>query len=275
MGGAFAALVPAVATAQDDADRQQEAAELYKEGFDLYYAGEYAVAITKLKAGFELDPNAMFLYSISLSYSKLGNWDEALKNARKADEMGGMPDEVRDGNLGRMGAYMIAQRSEEVAEDIAKPDDAPDVCSTNDDCDEGYLCNIRIGACVERIGPDPEEPGEPLFSPIGWAGVGVGALGIGLTTGAIIVSAGLKDDIEEHSRLLDEDPDAADELGQQIRGRQTLGKVLLFSGIGAVAAGGGLVVYDLFFREDSDAEGSAMVPWFSTDGAGFSWVTRF
>ena len=88
--------VPSVGWAQSD---QEKAASLYKAGIDSYFAEDYGVAITKFRAGYQLDPNAMFLYSLSLCFSKLGNFEDALANATKAKETGGMPPDVSTKNL--------------------------------------------------------------------------------------------------------------------------------------------------------------------------------
>ena len=255
-------------------DPKEQAAKLYKEGVDAYLGGDYAIAITKFREGYGLDPNSMFLYNLSLCFWKLGNFQEALNHAEKAEELGEMPDEAATRNPGRVASFKVVLHAEAVATAMVTPEDpGPPTCATDSECENGYVCNIRRGLCVESFVPPPTEP---LFSVIGWTGVGVGAAGVVLTAIALIINFSLADDIRTQRQLVaDGQTQEAAALAAQIKGRQTTGIVLLLGGIGGVVAGGGLVAYDLYFAKDGDVEGAAVVPYISADGGGLVWRLRF
>lgn len=263
------------ASAQEELTPEEQAAKLYKEGSEAYLGADYAIAITKFQEGFELDPNAMFLYNLSLCFSKLGNFQEALEHAQKAEEMGDMPDEATTKNRGRLASLPIVVQAESIAQALAAPKDAaPPTCAVDTDCEDGYICNIRRGICVASLVPETP-PYDPLFSPLGWAGVGLAGAGVAMITAMLIINAGLPADIEEAERLYAEGRDEeALALEGKIDSRQTLGIILLIGGAAATAGGAGLIVYDLFLSGEEEAP-AALIPYVSSDGAGLTWRLRF
>lgn len=266
---------------------QEKAAQFYKEGIDLYFAEDFGLAITKFRSGYQLDPNAMFLYSMSLCFSKLGNFSEALEQAERARETGGMPPDVTTKNDARLVSFAVLVRSGEFGDRIvaerAKADEVP-TCATNADCSDGEVCNMRRGICVAEF-PQATKP-EPsaLFGPLGWAGVGAGAVGIGMLVGGGITSLAVKKN-EDRLELV-ADPNGAefdaaerDTLINKLDGQKTLGKVLVLGGAGLTVAGAALVVVDLFVLRDGDTEADTttarLVPIFLPDGGGLAFTARF
>lgn len=263
-------------------DEKEQAAKLYKEGVEAYFGADYGRAIARFREGFELDPNAMFLYNLSLCFSKLGNFEEALDHAERAQEMGGMPDEATTKNKARLAAFEILVNTESSAETIVSVADqqaSEGTCAVDDDCQTGEVCNVRRGICVESLEPTERDP---LFSPVGWAGVGLSGVGLGLLGAATVTSIGLGPDIDRHDTLVnDGDPsnDAeAAELGKKLKSRQSRGKIFLFTGLAATAIGGGLIVVDLLVLKGDGAEAqpeAVLLPAFWPSGGGFTFTTRF
>ena len=266
-------LGPTSGAVAQSADDKEEAAKLYKAGVESYFAADYAVAITKFREGFNLDPNAMFLYNLSLCFSKLGNFEEALENAERAAEMGGMPDEAETKNKARLVAFTSLVNSEEMATDFAAQP-AEGTCATNADCGDGEVCNVRRGLCVEEI-PGGGDDSEPLFGPVGWAGVGTAGLGVVLmATGAIfsVQVAKTQDELSGQSGT------EAEETLAKLKRQKTTGAIALVSGIGALLIGGGLVATDLFLLPldtETDTSTARFSPVFGPDHVGFSWSLRF
>jgi hypothetical protein len=198
--------------------------------------------------------------------------------------MGGMPDEATTKNKARLASFGVLLESEERALAIEKQRqqaEKSDACTADADCSGGQVCDTEQGICIAEV-TDPKDPPSPLFTPIGWSGVALGGIGIGLLTGATLTSVALGPDIETHERLLnDDDPsnDAeAEELGEELTRRQNRGRMLLFSGAAATTVGVGLIVVDLLVlkgESDENASRARLIPSFSESGAGFTFTTRF
>lgn len=262
------------AVAQTPADKEQ-AAKLYKEGVESYFAADYAVAITKFREGFDLDPNAMFLYNLSLCFSKLGNPSEALVNAERAAELGGMPEEAERNNKARLAAFSTLVKSEHLAEEAAAAP-LPGTCATNSECGDGEVCNMRRGICVEELPSGAGEPSESLFGPVGWAGVGTAGLGIALlATGGIFSVQVAKTQGEYDDAVAANDTATANDKLETLRNQKRVGAITLLSGIGATAIGAGLIVVDLFVMKDEEAPISILLPYAAPGEAGFSYMLRF
>lgn len=270
------ALSAAPAYAQSD---QEKARELYSEGIDLYFAEDYGVAITKFNAGYQLDPNAMFLYSLSLCFSKLGNFPDALEHAERAKETGGMPTDVATKNDARLVSFSLLVRTEETAEFLlAERQKEPEVptCATNAECSEGEVCNMRRGVCVAELPPQPKKTGKPLFGPLGWAGVGASAVGIGLLVGGGVTSLSVAKNEERFELVSDPDnaefdADERDELLETLESQKSTGRILVLGGAGLTAVGIGLIIVDLVTKpSDDDKEAARLAPMLLPGGGGIT-----
>lgn len=232
---------------------QERAEEFYKSGAESYFRGNILVALSAFQQGYELDPNAMFLYNISLCYGKIENYSEALTQAKLAHSKG-LPAEVSDKNLARVAAYQTILLSREVA---ASPAVAVSSCESGD-------CDAKTS--VAKL--DTVESVKPTW--MGWTGVAFAAVGGGLVVGAVLVNSGLESDIAAYDEALAKDEIArAKQMQTDIDGQQMLGKVLLISGGVLAASGIGLFVYDFL-----DNEPVAIVPVMG-DQIGAALIQRF
>ncbi len=266
-------MLPAqLAFAQSDAEK---AADLYKSGVDLYFAEDFGLAITKFRAGYELDPNPMFLYSLSLCFSKLQNYEQALGHAQRAKQAGGMEPDVALKNDARLASFAIIISAGDTVNQIVAAANAPkpSTCRINKDCDEGMICNIGTGACV--VEDQTFDDSTPLFGPVGWAGVGATAVGIGLLVGGGVTSVA----VSKNTDRLDDSTLSAterDELTAKIDRQKSLGRILILGGGGLAIVGAGLVVVDLLVLGKRDEEPSAgFTPIIVPGGAGIGWAATF
>ncbi len=237
----------------------QDAGAVYEKGMDAYFAGDYADAILSFKEAYAIEANPIFLFNMSIAYEKAGNYQEALKEAQAAQADGSLPPEAAQVNAGRIPSLSTIVKSREVAGRVSGK--AP--CQSNDQCREGFTCDVTSNMCVEA-GPvaDKKDGGdqstEPFlgvpFSTIGWIGAGASIVGVGLLATTLIVDLGLGGDIEEYDALSDSDKRTAagEALAEDIEGQQSTGQVLLYSGAGLVAVGAGLIVFDLFFNDGNE-----------------------
>ena len=210
---------------EDDPAIVERVQQHFDRGATLYKQGDYEGAIHEFEAGNALIPNAIFLYNISLAEAKLGRHREALARAEEAQEMG-LPDEDANQNAARIAALRTSLEAQDVAQDV------------HDHPSPSFFSGLS----------------NPL-STIGWVGVASVSLGTLAMLGTLQVDLSLGDTVDAF-RQAAADGDAAtyDDLRQQIKRRQTWGRVLLFGGAGLVAAGAAAIVYDLFFApKTSDA----------------------
>lgn len=240
----FVACMPAVAWAQAG-----EAQAHFEKGAEWYTAGEYSKAIVEFLKGYNLEPNAMFLYNVSLSYTKLGNYDEAMTYAERARAEQGMPDDVAVRNDARIAALSV-QRSTTLAASRATQ--------------------------VSVVEPEPVEPAPEAggFGVLGISGVVVGVAGLGLVGGAYVINSGVSEDIEAlEGEANGGDRQRFDQLKSDIEGDQTLGQILLFSGLGLAAAGVTMVALELTDDEQPSTATLDVVP--SVSGAQAVFTVRY
>ncbi len=241
-------LAPAESFAQAPSQETVDQAEAhFQKGAEWYTTGEYSKAIVEFLKGYNVVPNAMFLYNISLSYAKLGNSDDALMYAERAQNEVGMPDDVASRNSGRISALRVRLSGLDVAKNVSDLSNVVDVA--------------------------PTQPAESGFGWMGMTGVAVGVAGLGLIGGSALIGMGVSDDI---TALEDEanggDQARFDDLKASIESDQSLGKVLLFSGAGLAALGVTLVVVDLMNDEEPTQTSLRLVPTNGGAGAVFNFV---
>ncbi len=217
---------------------RERAEEFYKSGAASYFRGDILIALSKFKQGYELDPNAMFLYNISLCYGKLENYSEALTQADLAHTKG-LPSEVSDKNMARIAAYQTILKTQYIAE--LEP-----VVVAVEDCDSDECASGRVS--------EPKGSEKPTW--LGWTGATVAVVGGGMLVGAFLVDSGLESDITAYDQAVAKaDATEAERLKSDIEGQQTLGKILVISGAVLAATGVGLFVYDML-----QTESVALVP---------------
>lgn len=243
-------LVPATSAAQDDARLAQEA---FDRGMSHYTEQNYGDAVAEFRKGHQLMPNGMFLYNISLSYMRLKNHEMALRYAERAREMrehlppkSDAKNAARIGGLNaRLGALQLAKKLEPIA---AEPDQGGDrfVDSAVDDSTESW-------------------PGTLTY-----VGAGTAVLGGALVIGAGVMGSDIDERVEQLAGV--EDRSAYDTMRADIESDRTLGRVLLFSGLGLVAAGGGLVAWD-YYGDQAETSRLSVQPELGGDrlGARLHW----
>lgn len=238
----LALFTPASLVAQDYDEATINAVnEHFAKGAKLYYDGRYDEAIAEFEAAHRKIPNAIFLYNISLAQAKKGQLRESLKTAEQADSFGGLgPDEQVQNQ-----ARIAAMRRQLVAEDASK-----DVAN--------------------RL-----PPVDPLldFSKWGWIGSGLVVGGLLGLAGVAVIDGNLKPEIDAYRDAADRgDTAAMARLEEDIRPRQTGGRVLFVLSSAAVLGGAGLLVYDIAFRKE---EGAAVRLIPRPDGVFVAFGARF
>ncbi len=213
----FVSLIPRATYAQEYDEATIEKVNTHFEtGADLYYDEKYEEAIAEFEAGHALIPNAIFLYNISLAYERMGETEKALQKAEEAEEMGGLSEQERVSNRARIAALQRTTTATELAETRRTP--------------------------------------SPLvrFTHWGWIGSGLVAGGLLALAGTLSVDAALSDDVDAYRDAAQSGNRAEyDRLADDIKRRQTGGRVLFFLGTAGVIGGTGLIVYDLMFNPNN------------------------
>lgn len=138
---------------------------------------------------------------------------------------------------------------------------------TDDEADEGPPEEPQgaaqetqsVGSRAESTAPASDEPGRKLHA-LGWAGVGVGVVGLGTLTGGLVVSL----------RPYEAKGEPGDYRVPRLEHPQRLGWALV--GIGAAAAVGGAVML-AFDLKKNRARTLGVGPWLDRQAAGL-WVRR-
>ncbi len=228
-------LAPTESFAQAPSQEMVAQAEAhFQTGAEWYTTGEYSKAIVEFLKGYNIVPNAMFLYNISLSYAKLGNPADALMYAERAQSEVGMPEDVASRNSGRIGALRVRLSGIEVIKQVS---------------------NLTVA-----VAPPVEAPASG-FGLLGMGGITLGVAGVGLMGASLLVGSGVSDDIETlENEANGGDRARFDDLKAEIEADQSFGKVLLFSGAGLAAVGLTLIVVDLMNDDEPVRTSLQVVP---------------
>lgn len=278
MCAAFALLLlaPTPALADDAAEAQAR----YEEGMESYFAGKYSEAIISFNKAYELDPNPIFLFNMSIAYEKAGNYEEAYEEGLRAKE-GGIPDQPAQINNARLPALGTVLRARTVAGRVSGS--LP--CASDSECRGGTTCDLKTNVCVDPASSDQRSgdavAGGPFlgipFSIYGWIGSGLALAGAGLTAVAVIVDIGIGGDIESYEALSEDEKRSAagNTIADDIEGQQQTGQILLYSGGALIATGAGLIVYDLFFNDGNEHRAATIDVGVAPDGASVQATWRF
>ena len=234
LGAALAALLAIVALpspAGAQQDDVEQAKKYYKRGMQAFYEDDYPMAITNFKRAHSISPSGTLLFNISAAYSKLAKPEDALEFARKAAEFDDLPKDTRVKNSARMTGYRVAIRVREAT-------GAP-----------------RATGGGSGSGSGGNSGGSDMTT-LRWVGVSVGVAGVGLLAGAGAVGANVSSNIDAKTAAEQRgDLAEADELYQTIQSQQTIGQILLYSGIAAIAGGTTLFILD---STSTSSEGQAL-----------------
>jgi len=235
-----------------------DAAALYQRGAEEYVRGNYVAALSLFQQGYDLEPNGMFLYNISLVYGKMDNYVEALRYAERAENTG-LPPEASARNLPRVAAYRVILN----ARDQIDSEETP-VCPKS--CGDGKACDLETGLCVDvaetpLVGASSAKP-----TWLGWSGLGVTLVGAAFITVALLQDASLANELAEYDRLVNSgEGEAARAKKAEIEDAQFIGKGFLYAGSAFAALGVGLFIFDLV----RDTEPIYSIgPVFHQDGGG-------
>lgn len=229
--------IPTSRAFAEEPSNEELAEAYYEQGVEAFFNKNYSLAITYLQRAHALDPDPVVLYNISLAQSRLGNTREALRAALQADEMGQMPEDTAIKNSGRIRAFQLQIAAEELAQALAPPEEAPDL-----------QAQITPPPSTTTL---PEQ--KPVFSPLGWAGIGTAGVGALAIAGAGAFSLVVSNQIETYnSARQDGDYQQAAALHDQIGDRQLMGQILLYSGAGLFTLGATLWTIDFFGNAKAD-----------------------
>lgn len=193
--------------ADDVDDPKARAEEIFAEGAMLYNTEEYRAARKQFLDAYKAYPAAIFLYNAARSSEQLGELDTALKQAKRAraEQRYPLPEKWRKRN------------------------------------------SRLIGSLQTRISQREYERELEQARGLDWRGwSGVGAAGVGAS--AIVLGLGVfgrqaREGNEELATIRDQ---AEYQVRRdEVEADKTTAQVFLFSGLGLVAAGGGLVAWDL------------------------------
>ncbi len=226
----------------DDVDPAavERAQQAFNDGAAYFFEEEYARALVEFRRANEAMPHPVFLFNMALCHSELGRTDRTLQAAEEAQEL--------------------------FREFHERGDDVPaDLWARNDALIASIQAVIRSQNTADALAPEavaerPDvEPADDGFGILGWAGVGALAVGAGALGGAAVIDRQVASGIEDLSAISDES-----EFNNQrdaLRGQQTSGQVLLFSGIGLATVGASLVVLELVSGGGGDSDsGLAIAP---------------
>mgnify|MGYP006292168541 CR=1 FL=1 len=214
-------LIPATGLAQQTGegdDSTSRIQELFDEGAKAYFQGNYADALVAFRKAYQHKKKAIILYNIALCQGKLGKYDKALSNSEKAARMGKMPDEPAVANQGFQAALRTRRHARRVAGESADRSEQDEI-SVTESTDSG--------------------------PPWRWIGAGAAAGGLASLAASGIVTVGLQKDFQTLESEANGGARAEyDRLQTSIPKKQTVGRVLLYSGIGLTAVGTTLFLLD-------------------------------
>ncbi len=222
--------------AQDD-----EVANLEEQAAAAYQAGDYKKAISLMVRANQLNPHPNYLLNIAVSYSKVGDCDNATLWATNAAD-------AKDPALPQEGIEMAQSVIAECKTKLADGEGNGD-------------------------GKNPEDSPSDNAEPLPWMTYATyGALGLGglLIVGSGLYDLSLSDDVDEVKRLQQlEGQEAAFEAKKdEVSSAQSTVLVGYVFGALLLAGGGALYYYENIHKAESDAPTARLTPWFTPDAAG-------
>lgn len=215
------------ALAQSDEDIE-EAGRLYEQGIEAFEDNNFAQAIEFFEQAYGYDPHPMFLYNISVAYSRQGKHTEAHAIAGRIYDDEFLPADTLTRNAARYHGIDAMLQAETLAESI-----------------------LSITPIAE-----PEKPGlmeSTGLTWMGWAGAGSAATGLTFIVIAGAISNSLNSEIEAYDDArLAANTQRMSELRSDIESSQSTGRFFLYAGTGMALAGTGLLVYDLVLRDKGE-----------------------
>ena len=245
----------------DDLTRQQ-ARRHFKNGAVAFRNEDYKAAIRAFEKAYEMNPDGMILYNLSLAHLRSENLYRALDYAQKADGTGDLSKSVRVRNKARIRAldqvFGARTASKAIARLRANRDSEESSGETGGSSTSGGSAQADPSTNRGANGSDTGGAGKGL-GPLGWTGIGLAAAGLGSIGAAGLVENGLQSDIASYRQAAESgDIETYQRLETGIRQRQSLGRTLLYAGIGA--AGAGLLTLGLDASGSLDTGGFGVRP---------------
>lgn len=224
-------VMTATAFAQEEYDEQTiaEVNDHFRTGAQLYYDGEYDAAIEQFESAHAKIPNAIFLYNISLAQAKKGEHEKSLETAERADQFGGLGEAERQQNQARIAALRRVTTAQDASSSIAKR------------------------------GP----PVEPLFQfgTAAWIGTALVVGGLVGYGGVALIDRSIAADVDAYrTAAAAGDEERYEELKDDIRPRQTTGRVVFIVSSLAIVSGASLLVYDLLLHDRNAETTVSLIP---------------
>lgn len=222
-------------------DNIERAQELFDEGAKSFYRGDYDQAAVEFRRAHQHHPHPLFLYNFALATIRLDQLQEASRAAREAEAMDeSLPPEQNARNRAIIDSSTVVFDARDRTDAI---DEARQVAEADDEPTE-----------VDA----PPETEESTFGTTGWIGTGTLLAGTGAIVAGSLAHYGLHIHREEFERRqgLYDDSDGMAELRDEIDRRETHRNLLMGSGVGLVALGAGLVVWEMG-SGDETAESTA------------------
>lgn len=193
---------------EDVSDRDQERAQqLFERGYGAYSTEKYGRALAMWRKAYEFVPAAVFLFNAAKAGEQLGNLEQALALAKRAGK----------------------QEKRPLPEKLAKKN-------------ETLIRDLKARLAFERKRREALRARKLDWR--GWSGVAGlagGTLAVGLATAVFGNQAGkINQNLGNAGSR-----EAYQERRTRMESKQTVGRVLLYSGAGVAAVGGGLLVWDL------------------------------
>jgi tetratricopeptide (TPR) repeat protein len=259
---------PSTGTAQTGAAAADvvKAQNHFERGAEWYTRGDYSKAIVEFLKGNSISPNAMFLYNISLCYGKLNNLENAIQAGEKAIQLG-LQASVVPRNQARIAGFSNVLKAKQVSDDLRSREE-----NTRAEALRAGAEAERQNAAIIASARSNEPEDNSSFGVLGWTGVVVTTVGVGLLGAALVMDQEIDDDLARYEQAAE---DANEELYSELRGSiqddQFLGKIFLTSGAATTVMG-------LIFIIANASDGGE-VAWFQIapqpNGVTFSVTTKF
>jgi|GEM_PF-5456514 len=226
---------PARAQAPDNAAAITAAQRHFDDGVAAYQNEDYARALEEFDKAYAQIPAAIFLYNAARVAEKLEQFEESLKLAElaQAEVERPLPDALVEKNTQLIKS--LEQRIDQIAAQAeAEERRTPPTRFTRRE---------PTASQPAQVAPPTATPSDEGWSALRYSGGGIAFLGLGLIGTSIYLSADANSQIDELSTI--DEPKDFNRRVDSIEEQQFTGKVLLFSGIATVAAGGALIAWDL------------------------------
>jgi tetratricopeptide (TPR) repeat protein len=252
---------------------EQRAKELFREGVELYNAGDYKSAVEKMRQAYEMKPLPPILYNIAVTYEKGGDLVLALEYYKIYLEKGARKTEIKE----------IQKKIEEIEKRLKAPVvmEEVEVKPPQMRAEPGNFSAAKRKSeeTYIIIRAMPEQPAEALKIPWKWISLGAGSILIGTGTVFGIISRINYNDAENLSEKANpsmEDENKLKSLKTKVKWQSVTTDISLGLGLAAAA-----VSLYLFLTEESSSKQESLekmmtenfiLPEISTDFSGVKAV---